>query len=219
MGGDKCWIPGWEKRLDWVLRTTPFWHHQPGIEKWDTAEYRPHGDVMLQTVDEFVGLVEFFAANNIRSYLEIGTWTGRLISALHYIFQFDRIYAMDILEPATDQSLPMRLPIGTNLYVGYSTSADGVAWRRSLGHIDFVMIDGDHSYEGVRRDFEIQSSMPHRFLGFHDLIEPWEADPSYRCEVWRLWRELEGRKTEIIRPVREIGLDHALLGIGIWAKE
>lgn len=216
---------GWEKRLDWILRTVPFWHQQPGIEDWDGPTGEPRGDVMLQTVDEFVGLCEFFAKHDIRSYMEIGIWTGRLISSLDYIFQFDRKYAIDILYPSKERHLPIHLPNETILFVGSSVSLAAQQWRQQLGHIDFVMIDGDHTYKGVKMDFEMQSLHPHRFLGFHDLVEYWSekygaatgANPD-DCGVKQLWSELVGEKVEIIRPVRELGLDFPLLGIGILSS-
>jgi hypothetical protein len=37
--------------------------------------------------------------------------------------------------------------------------------------------------------------------------------------VARLWDEIEGgRKLEIRRPQPELGLDHSLMGIGIWPE-
>jgi predicted O-methyltransferase YrrM len=67
--------------------------------------------------------------------------------------------------------------------------------------IDFLMIDGDHTYEGVAADYRMYS----RFvadggvIAFHDIL-PHPQVPE--CEVDRLWRELraEGEHVEFTDP-------------------
>jgi cephalosporin hydroxylase len=56
--------------------------------------------------------------------------------------------------------------------------------------IDFLMVDGDHTYDGVRRDFELYSTLmaPGGLIAFHDVL-PHPGDPD--CEVDRLWNELK----------------------------
>ncbi len=59
--------------------------------------------------------------------------------------------------------------------------------------IDFLFIDGDHSYDGVKRDFEMYSPLvrPGGLVAFHDVIAGDEPD------VVRYWRELkEEHETE-----------------------
>jgi predicted O-methyltransferase YrrM len=56
--------------------------------------------------------------------------------------------------------------------------------------IDFLMIDGDHRYEGVRRDFELYSPLvsARGLIAFHDIL-PHPRAPL--CEVDRLWNEIK----------------------------
>lgn len=55
--------------------------------------------------------------------------------------------------------------------------------------IDFAFIDGDHTYEGVRRDWNDYAPLvrPGGLVAFHDIL-PQPASPD--TQVHRFWREL-----------------------------
>lgn len=65
--------------------------------------------------------------------------------------------------------------------------------------LDYLFIDADHTYEGVRRDFEMYAPLVRSggIIVFHDIV-------TYRketqCQVERFWRELKPqyRHTEIV---------------------
>ena len=56
--------------------------------------------------------------------------------------------------------------------------------------VDFLFIDGDHTYEGVKRDFNMYSSLVKEggIIAFHDIAE---HDPSSSCKVNKFWNELK----------------------------
>lgn len=171
-------------------------------------------DCILQNRDEVIALCEFMADNSVRSYLEIGVWTGGLVTALHSVLGFHRVAAADH-GWAENCGLSISLPEGTDVFRGDSDSEAFIAWRQQLGHIDFVLIDANHSYAGVKRDYEINRQFSHRYLALHDIT----GHHRQTAGVARLWREIEGEKTEIVRPHTEIGLEYSTMGIGIVASD
>lgn len=66
--------------------------------------------------------------------------------------------------------------------------------------IDLLFIDGDHSYEAVKRDFELYSPLvrPGGLVGFHDVVMEPETGRAYNDIV------TTGRKEMI--PVRYMGI-------------
>ncbi|MGH9467964.1 MAG: class I SAM-dependent methyltransferase, partial [Terriglobales bacterium] len=64
---------------------------------------------------------------------------------------------------------------------------------RALGGepLDLVFIDGDHSYAGVKADYEMYSPMVRAggVVAFHDIVE---HPPEYGVGVGRFWREIRG---------------------------
>jgi predicted O-methyltransferase YrrM len=57
--------------------------------------------------------------------------------------------------------------------------------------VDFLMIDGDHTYEGVAADYRMYSQFvaDEGLIAFHDIL-PHPRVPD--CQVDRLWAELRG---------------------------
>ena len=186
-----------------ALEGTRFWDAE--VERTYETEGEPLVDCALQSKAEVMELCRFIEAEQIRSYLEIGIWTGRLVTALHRVFGFSRVAACDH-GWAEQCGLAISVPEDAVFFRGDSGSAEFVAWRSELGPIDLVLIDANHHYRAVRRDFEINCAQPHRFLALHDIAGARRGTEG----VARLWRELEGNKTEILSPGSK-------MGIGIWS--
>ncbi len=66
--------------------------------------------------------------------------------------------------------------------------------------IDFPFIDGDHSYSGVRFDYEAYAPLVRKdgLIGFHDIIEN-AVMPN--LEVWKSWRELKASGNQCIECI------------------
>ncbi len=82
--------------------------------------------------------------------------------------------------------------------------------------VDVLLIDGDHSYGGVKADWEMYGSLvaPDGLAAFHDVVK---HPPQTQCEVYDLWQELKKMFSH-----QEIIADSAQTwgGIGvIWPRQ
>jgi len=96
--------------------------------------------------------------------------------------------------------------------------------KNVCGSYDFIFIDGDHTYEGVQRDFELYKNLlsPRGYIGFHDIDSNHVFKQAANIQVDAFWRDLNyGSKTEIIcqRSTADykMGVEREHYGgIGLW---
>lgn len=84
-------------------------------------------------------------------------------------------------------------------FVIVGDSADQAIKEKILqyGPYDVVFIDGDHTYEGVKKDWDFAISLSPRLIAFHDVAKAIKHDKE-NCKVDVLWKEIKecGFKTE-----------------------
>ncbi|MDK2915195.1 MAG: hypothetical protein PWQ79_2110 [Thermococcaceae archaeon] len=77
--------------------------------------------------------------------------------------------------------------------------------------VDFLFIDGDHTYKGVKRDFEMYAPLVRKggIIAFHDIVL---HPPETGCEVNKFWNEIKHnfRHEEIVKD-----WDQKWAGIGV----
>lgn len=139
-------------------------------------------------------------AQGSKSILEIGSrYGGTLIEFAKD--QPERIVSVDLpgygpwgnsdSEPYLKAAIEMvrHQGIDAHLFLGNSRDPEIVEQVRELGPYDFIFIDGDHTYEGVKTDWENYGGMG-KLIAFHDIIQP-KAGENQALEVWRFWKELK----------------------------
>lgn len=87
-------------------------------------------------------------------------------------------------------------------------------------HLDFLFIDGDHSFAGVAKDFEMYSPLLRRggIVAFHDIVPVREGDLNhYVGGVPEFWRELKRRYASTEEIVEDA--NQSAFGIGVLRWE
>jgi predicted O-methyltransferase YrrM len=182
---------------------------------------------------EFRQLLENVAEIRPRRMLEIGTANGGSLFAFMRVCAPDaHVISVDLPHGKFGGGYPIwKVPIyksfgergqRLDLLRGDSHSPETLASVKSLlggETLDFLFIDGDHSYEGVRHDFESYRSLvrPGGLIAFHDIAPPHAGvskemyDPG---DVPQFWTELKAQYggQEFVDPS-----GHGCFGIGIIA--
>ncbi len=97
------------------------------------------------------------------------------------------------------------LIIGDSHHEGTKSQIKKILQNRK---IDFLFLDGDHTYDGVKQDWDMYSSLVSNCVGFHDIFTPGNTQG---VNVSKLWAEVkkEYRHKEFISKY----------GIGILFKD
>jgi len=196
----RCYLQCWIK-LPWVSR-------ENALDFAFSSPIRP-GQVRA----EISALLDILRSANPKTAMEIGTWMGGTL------FLFSR----NVSEDATIISLDM--PSGDYgggypaflipFYKSFRRKGQRIRLLRRDSHssetlngvksflagrsLDFLFIDGDHTYDGVRKDFEMYSPLVRKggIVAFHDIA----THPSeIGSEVDRFWSEIKSlhRHQEIV---------------------
>jgi predicted O-methyltransferase YrrM len=171
-------------------------------------------------IAELVGLVEAAAPKRV---LEIGTDNGGTLFLLAWASARDaRLLSVDVrqygrLRRALFESFG-RGRQRVSLYTGDSHSEETrIAVQRYFRTqpLDMLFIDGDHAYDGVRRDYELYAPLvrPGGLIAFHDIVEGPESSVG---GVPRFWREVRSD----LRDVNEIveSSEQGGYGVGVGVK-
>lgn len=115
--------------------------------------------------------------------LVIGSKHGGLEVAMKAAIPTLRTLSIDV-NPQRDNTQPM--------IVGSSADPEIKNKVIQSGPFDVVFIDGDHSYTGVRSDWEFARALCPRLVAFHDIAEAVKHRRE-GCDVDRLWGEIKAR--------------------------
>lgn len=139
----------------------------------------------IQVKDEFWELVQHVMRIGPTNVLEIGVENGGTIKFWDEIVGEDgKIIGLDLCTGKV--VMPRDFLSDLELIEGDSHSLKVVELIKSkMPVVDFLFIDGDHSYDGVKADFENFSPLvrPGGLVGFHDIFDG--------AGVGDFWKEME----------------------------
>jgi len=193
---------------------------------YDFAYYRFLGAFRpMQVKSEFLELLKIFKEHKPKVIMEIGTANGGTL------FCFSKIAPEDAIIISID--LP-RGPFGggypdwkTPFYLSFKKWNQEVYLLRKDSHhedtvkevkrilkgnkVDFLFIDADHSYEGVKKDFELYRPFVkgNGIIAFHDIVF---VRPPISEGVNKFWEEIK-RNYEYIELIKDCNQNWAGIGV------
>ena len=179
-----------------------------------------------QNHEELEQLLTILQSRPVRTVVEIGTGNGGTFFLLSQAAQPGAlVVSLDLPGGEFGGGYPRWRSF---FYRGFATRGQRIALLRKDSHkqetlehlkkalgshqIDFLFIDGDHSYSGAKRDFEMYSNLvaPDGLIAFHDVVpgpsipdrlrDRHGDDISCVGDVPRFWRELAAQfpTTELV---------------------
>lgn len=162
----------------------------------DALNLRPPS--RYQDGDELRRFVEFCQQRNVRRYLEIGSRWGDSFFAV--VANLPHCFGMTIDLPESDEKLAALSKTVAGLaerghvlrqITGSSRDPKVRVQAEVSAPYDLIFIDGDHTYAGVRADWEDYHRLG-SIIALHDVAAPdgWKSDGKPNG-VGEFWRELK----------------------------
>jgi predicted O-methyltransferase YrrM len=174
--------------------------------KYDASNVPPHVWAALRDADrwgpeqhgdELAPFAMMVAELNPRHVLEIGVRKGGTAAVWHGL-STGYVIGMDLPGDSFNEKRAHELWEAYPRYWGmlhdsHTLEALAEVKRRLVGEpLDLLFHDGDHSAEGVRKDFEMYAPLVRKggIVAFHDIVD----HPA--CAVKPFWDSLQGDKVE-----------------------
>ena len=168
------------------------------------------GDIgMLQVPQEIRAFTAFLRTQNLRHVMEIGSHKGGTFFLLCHLARGKKISVdlpggafggldradLELRNRAMQTWAPhIHTLLGDSLAPQTHAQVASILGTEPL---DLLFIDGNHTYEGVKADFERYRNFvrPGGWIAFHDIVDS-AHHRSLGCFVAQLWNELPGEKIE-----------------------
>lgn len=176
---------------------------------------------------------EIISYGEINNTLEIGCYDG---GTTIFLSNFTK-NLITIDQPTVPRFDSYKYNIGTNLFgselinertnfkyvAGNSHSEETFSKVKEILNgelLDLLFIDGDHSYEGVKNDFEKYSTLTKKggIIAFHDIHRS-SFHESHGCYVHNFWEEISKKYLDYKVFYDAIGENSVWGGIGMIIKK
>ena len=165
-----------------------------------------------QNKEELTALLTDVSKIKPKVILEIGSWRGWLIETFFEAFHPEWLRGVEVDRANIDPEMHDQFPImiaDSHLEATRDKILEDLEGRK----VDFLFIDGDHSYEGVKRDFELYAPLVRDggIIGFHDASLLGHPD----VHVYKLWNEISNKyRSKLVTFGTDEGLSLQSKGTG-----
>jgi hypothetical protein len=158
-------------------------HEQPQVVKENGG-----GLLIWQYPNQFSKYLCLLQKQSISSYIEIGSrWGGTFVLTTEYLKRFNNVeksVAVDIISSPVEEYCNLN---SETTFKKCNSQSDEFKEYMINNFFDVIFIDGDHSYAGVKNDYEISKESGKIFV-FHDIV-------SDACGgVVHFWNELKEKE-------------------------
>lgn len=205
--------------------------HMHALAAFDDL-YRTAGEEfgITQIYDEIEQLIELVRTCAPRVVVEVGTHKGgNSFLFCHALPTVELVVGLDLnVQNAAKLKFCVRR---CQRYVALHGDSQTQVQRRRLERvltgrpIDFLFIDGDHSYAGARADYDLYAPLvrPGGLIAFHDIIPDHgtrfgKQTGCWTGEVYKLWAEVRDRRPEHYELVADPEQDGFGIGVVRVAK-
>lgn len=160
---------------------------------------------LVQHHNEYFKFCEFYQELRCKNIMEIGSYLGGNFYVMCKLSNPSGLKISLDWPLCQDQIVQIKL---NNAYAKMKSFADDVYLVHTDSHqiesknqissilgeekLDFLFIDGDHTYDGVKQDFEMYSPFVKKggYIAFHDINDT-EYHTQLNCHVSKFWNELD----------------------------
>ncbi len=180
--------------------------YKPRVRKSLIVTIKP-----LQIKTEIAELCRIVQKLEPKKIVEIGTASGGTLFLFANITNPEKIVSVDLPSGSFGCGYPSwKIPFFRSLgnkgviqLIRADSHSQGtlrkVKTLLKSSKVDFLFIDGDHTYQGVKEDYQMYSPLVKKggIIAFHDIVT---HDQTSGCEVDRFWHEIKQnyRNIEII---------------------
>jgi cephalosporin hydroxylase len=176
----------------------------------ELSDYFGNGFHFWQYPNQFNHYLKQLLQYDINSYLEIGCrWGGTFIITNEFLKLKNKdikSYTCDIIS----MSSLLNEYSQYHQFTFLNKSSFDLSTNDISEPIDLILIDGDHSYEGVKRDYEVSLQFKPKYIVFHDTV-------SSSCPgVVQFWNEIKTTGKKYYEYHEQYSsVDGTYLGLGL----
>ena len=188
---------------------------------YGSADFYPETDlphvstdgIIIQKPDELAAFMLHVSRYRIKSYCEIGVFKSGLAVIMTAFLSVvnDGLDEAVFLDPKAGPAKDLMF-LADHMNVFFDDNSEGL---KGTG-FDLCFIDGDHSYEWVKKDWSNIGKFS-KITAFHDILQDGKYNDIFywRCDVKKYWQELKKEVGDRSLVLSIAGPPEEFLGIGV----